>query len=128
MLKRYFLRCNTIYLMIVEHEALNCKTQLLLIPQFCYIVLSVQLYVEHSSFIKKLQNFIQRSWYLLVEHSFCKYKSYCSYSLKNILILSKSYYQLKLPNGHIFVDSPSIPRGKFVDISSILKGESTWKL
>ena len=26
MLKEYFLRCNTIYLMIVEHETLSCKT------------------------------------------------------------------------------------------------------
>ena len=26
MLKGYFLRCNTIYVMIVEHETLSCKT------------------------------------------------------------------------------------------------------
>ena len=30
MLKEYFLRCNTIYLMIVEHETLSCDSQLVL--------------------------------------------------------------------------------------------------
>ena len=46
----------------------------------------------------------------------------------SVVAIGKRFF----PKGHIFVDSPSIqrrnPRGKFVEITSILKDESTWKL
>ena len=71
MLKEYFVRCNTIHVMIVEHKTLSCKTKLLLIPQFCIILLCLFIYTLSSLVI--LQNYQSLYIYIYIYIYTCQF-------------------------------------------------------
>ena len=71
MFKGYFLRYNTIYLMIVDHKTLSCKTQLLCCYQFHVPLFSVTLLCLFSYTLSTIYIYISHK--TLISHHGCSY-------------------------------------------------------